>query len=108
MRSIRLLLFVLLAGALLVTSAQLAMAQTAETGALTGTVTDQSGGVIAGATVTITSLSTGQSRTTTTDSTGSYKFGLLNPDNYKVTFSEAVSKRKKCLRSRFTLRRPQF
>ncbi len=87
MKSIRLLLFALLAAALLMTSAQFAMAQTAETGALTGTVTDQSGGVIAGATVTITSLSTGQSRTTTTDSSGSYKFGLLNPDNYKVTFS---------------------
>jgi hypothetical protein len=87
MKSIRMLLLVLLAVGLFATGAQIAMAQTLETGALTGTVTDASGGVIAGATVTITSLSTGQSRTTTTDSSGSYRFGLLNPDNYKVTFS---------------------
>ena len=61
-------------------------AQTAETGALTGTVSDPSGGVVSGATVTITSIATGQSRSTTTDSSGSYKFGLLTPGDYKVTF----------------------
>ena len=42
-------------------------AQSASTGALTGVVTDPSGGSITGATVTATSLGTGQSRTTTTD-----------------------------------------
>jgi Carboxypeptidase regulatory-like domain len=73
--------------ALLTACAPLAFGQTPETGALTGTVTDPSGAVISGATVTITSVSTGQSRTTTTDSSGLYKFGLLNPDSYKVTFS---------------------
>ena len=36
-----------------------AWAQSATTGALTGTVTDPSGGVIVGATVTVTSRSTG-------------------------------------------------
>src|ERR1700691_4432094 len=48
-------------------------AQSASTGGLTGTVTDPSGGSISGATVTATSLGTGQSRTTTTDASGSYK-----------------------------------
>jgi Carboxypeptidase regulatory-like domain len=64
-------------------------AQTAETGALTGTVTDPSGAVITGATVTITNIGTGQSRTTTTDANGSYKFSLLPPGNYSVKFSAA-------------------
>jgi hypothetical protein len=71
----------------LCTSASLA--QTSETGALTGTVTDPSGAVIAGAAVTVTNVGTGQSRTTTTDANGSYKFSLLPPGNYSVKFSAA-------------------
>src|ERR1700728_6716 len=57
------------------------------TGSLTGTVTDPSGGVVSGATVTATNVGTGQSRTTTTDSSGSYKFALLPPGYYSVSFS---------------------
>ena len=49
------------------------LAQSASTGALTGTVTDPSGAVISGATVTATNLATGQSRDTTTDASGLYK-----------------------------------
>src|SRR5271168_775235 len=64
-------------------------AQSGSTGALTGTVSDSSGGVIAGATVTVTSLGTGQSRNATTDPNGSYKFSLLPPGNYSVKFSAA-------------------
>ena len=63
------------------------MAQTAETGALTGTVTDPSGAIIAGASVTVTNLATGQSRVATTDANGSYKFSLLPPGNYSLKFS---------------------
>ena len=61
-------------------------AQTSNTGALTGTVTDPSGGVIVGATVTVTNLATGQMRTATTNSTGSYQISLLPPGNYSVRF----------------------
>ncbi len=64
-----------------------ALAQSASTGALAGTVTDPSGAVIAGASVTATSLATGQSRTATTDANGLYKFSLLPPGNYSVNFS---------------------
>jgi hypothetical protein len=70
-------------------SASSALAQTAGTGALTGTVTDPSGAVISGATVTATNLGTGQTRTTTTDASGSYKFSLLPPGNYSVQLSAA-------------------
>jgi hypothetical protein len=63
------------------------LAQSATTGALTGTVTDPSGAIISGATVAATSLATGQSRDTTTDSSGSYRFSLLPPGDYSVKFS---------------------
>ena len=62
------------------------LSQTASTGALTGTVKDSSGAVVPNATVTATSLGTDQSRTTTTDAGGVYKFGFLPPDNYKLKF----------------------
>ena len=64
-----------------------ATAQSASTGAITGTVTDPSGAVISGASVSTTNLATGQSRQTTTDSNGLYKFSLLSPGNYSVKFS---------------------
>ena len=60
--------------------------QSAATGALTGTVKDSSGAVVPNATVTATSLGTDQSRATTTDAGGVYKFGFLPPDNYKLKF----------------------
>jgi Carboxypeptidase regulatory-like domain len=65
------------------------MAQTAGTGALTGTVTDSSGAVVPNATVTATSVDTGQGRTATTGADGTYKINLLNPGNYRVTFEAA-------------------
>ncbi len=61
-------------------------AQTSNTGALAGTVTDPSGGVIVGATVTVTNLATGQMRTATTSSSGAYQISLLPPGNYSVRF----------------------
>ncbi len=80
--------FLLLVAAMLfVLNAAPLMAQSSTTGGLTGTVTDPSGAIIAGATVTIANLGTGQTRTVTTDANGSYKFTQLQPGNYSVTFS---------------------
>jgi len=62
-------------------------AQSATTGALTGTITDPSGGVISGATVTATNTATGQARTAMTDASGVYKFSLLPVGSYSVKFS---------------------
>lgn len=64
-----------------------AMAQSSGTSGLTGTVTDPSGAAIPNVTVTLTSNSTGQVRTATTGTDGSYKFSLLPPGDYKVRFS---------------------
>jgi len=61
-------------------------AQTAGTGALTGTVTDPSGSAIPGATITATNTGNGQSRAATTGENGSYRLSLLPPGNYRVKF----------------------
>jgi Carboxypeptidase regulatory-like domain len=65
-----------------------ARAQSGGTGALTVTVSDPSGGVIAGATVAI-SNGAAVSRTQTTSGSGSYTFTLLPPGTYKVSISAA-------------------
>jgi hypothetical protein len=49
-----------------------------------GTITDPSGAVVAGATVTITNLQTNQSRSQVTKSSGTYSFELIPPGEYKV------------------------
>jgi len=61
------------------------MAQSLVSGDLTGTVTDPSGAVVSGATVTLKSDATGATRTTTTNATGAYRFALLPPGNYSVS-----------------------
>ncbi len=63
------------------------MAQTAATGSLQGTVTDASGAVIPNATVTLTSVGTGQERTATTGGDGTYRFPLIQPGAYKLKFA---------------------
>ncbi len=61
------------------------MAQSLVSGDLTGTVTDPSGAVVPNATVTLKNSATGASRTTTSTSSGAYRFSLLPPGNYTVT-----------------------
>ena len=63
------------------------MAQSSGTSGLTGTITDPSGAAIPNVSVTLTSNATGQTRTTTSDSDGTYKFALLPPGDYKVRFA---------------------
>ena len=65
------------------------LAQTAGTGALTGTLTDPSGAVIANATVTLTNNGTQETRKVTTGGDGTYRFALLPPADYRVKFSAA-------------------
>jgi hypothetical protein len=64
-------------------------AQSAGTGALTGTVKDPSGAVIANVTVTITNTATNAARTTVTGGDGVYRFTLIPPGNYSVKFAAA-------------------
>jgi hypothetical protein len=54
------------------------------TGRILGIVTDQSGGVVAGATVTITDVQRGAKRSTSTDASGQYVAPELPPGVYTV------------------------
>ncbi len=65
-----------------------ARAQTAATGQIAGTVSDPSGAVIGGATVTVKSTDTGFVRTVATNDSGSYVVPLLPPGRYAVTVTE--------------------
>jgi len=64
-----------------------AHAQTAQTGALGGMVTDPSGSVLPGVGITVTNTSTGQVRTAATQGNGRYLVPLLPPGIYKVEAS---------------------
>ena len=68
----------------LVLNASVLFGQTAQTGALAGTVTDPTGRVVAGVTVTVTNTSTGQARMAITQTNGKYLVPLLPPDVYRV------------------------
>jgi hypothetical protein len=58
------------------------------TGAVTGKAMDGSGGLIPGVEVSVTSPSMiGGARSAPTDETGSYRFTLLPPGQYRVTFA---------------------
>ena|SRR5208337_1976154 len=64
------------------------IAQTSGKGALTGRVTDASGGAVANATVTATNVETGQTQSATTGPNGTYKLDVA-PGNYRVQFEAA-------------------
>jgi hypothetical protein len=87
MRSVRFFVCILLLITVSIVFTPSLLAQSAGTGALTGTVRDASGGVIPGVMVTLTSADTNQTRTTITGEEGNYRFALLPPGNYAVRFS---------------------
>ena len=55
------------------------------TGTILGTVTDASGAVLPGVTVTVKNIDTSQARTIVSDAAGSYRAALLPPGRYEVT-----------------------
>ena len=60
-----------------------------DTGSIVGVVRDQSGAVIAGATVTLKNTATGVSRVATTNEGGEYLFAAIIPGVYSVQASAA-------------------
>jgi hypothetical protein len=62
-----------------------AFAQTAGKGALTGTITDESGAVVSGGTVKATNLATNVTSQTTSTDAGLYRFNDLTAGEYTVT-----------------------
>ena len=55
------------------------------TASVAGKVSDATGGVLPGVTVTVTSLATNQQRTVVTNEEGVYRFAGLPPGNYSIT-----------------------
>ncbi|HEV7765812.1 MAG TPA: TonB-dependent receptor [Thermoanaerobaculia bacterium] len=70
--------------ALLVTLISVPLAAQDFRGAITGTVTDSSGAVLPGVTVTVTNVDTNLASNTVTDSRGFYQVRYLNSGNYSV------------------------
>jgi hypothetical protein len=58
-----------------------------ETGQVSGTVVDQSGAVIPGASITVKSLATNNTRATVSSSTGAYQVQGLEPATYQITIT---------------------
>lgn len=59
------------------------------TGTISGTVSDSTGAVVPGATVTVRNVETGISRTVTTDAAGRYRAPQLGLGNYEVSAESA-------------------
>ena len=64
--------------------AQLSAQNVVLTGALSGRVTDQSGAVVAGASLAVQNLQTGVSQSAETNHTGLYRFPVLTPGFYSI------------------------
>jgi outer membrane receptor protein involved in Fe transport len=72
--------------AIMLVSGAIASAQV-ESGQIAGTVTDQSGAVVAGASVTLKNVATGAVRTTQTTATGAFLVSGLEPASYQITIN---------------------
>ena len=70
-----------------------AFTQSQTTGRISGTVKDQSGAVIAGAEVTVTSLATTEERKVITAAQGNYDVLLLSPGTYRMSVTANGFKR---------------
>src|SRR5712691_6569114 len=73
-----------LGGTLLLLLVSLPAFSQGSAGRIVGTITDQTGGAISGATVTILDVQRGTTRTLTTDDSGAYNAPNLIPGTYKV------------------------
>src|SRR5580692_862724 len=75
--------------AFLTLSATLAFAQATSTGTVTGVVTDPSGAVVSGATITLIDTTTGTRRSTVTNEHGQYVLINVPPATYNVSSTMA-------------------
>src|SRR2546425_1673159 len=65
-------------------TATIAHSQAAFTGTILGVVTDQSGGVLPGASVTVVNEGTGEKQSFLTDDSGTYVISNLKPGSYRL------------------------
>lgn len=74
---------------ILISAFSFADAQATDNGSMSGTVADQNGAVVTGATVTIRNTSTGLTRTATVSPNGGWNFSVLPLGEYEVTATAA-------------------
>jgi hypothetical protein len=86
-RSVKSALFLLLAIGLLCTLPL--WGQSASSGTVSGGISDPSGAVVAGATVTLTDTATNISRSASSNASGRYFFADVTPSDYTVTVAKA-------------------
>src|ERR1019366_478512 len=76
---------VLMVAILLLASAVPAGAQVTSAGQINGVVTDKTGAVVPGATITLTDTSTQEQRNSTSNAAGQYVFVNVPPGKYNIT-----------------------
>jgi hypothetical protein len=86
-KPLRMLLAVLCAGLALALLSPQALRAQADLGSISGTVTDVTGAVVAGAKVSVTNNETGAQRVSVTNSTGGYSVNQLNPGSYQLSIA---------------------
>ncbi|HZI50068.1 MAG TPA: carboxypeptidase-like regulatory domain-containing protein, partial [Pyrinomonadaceae bacterium] len=69
------------------------LCQTSSTGALTGTLTDANGGVVAGVQVSAINEATGERREVVSQDNGTYMVALIPPGSYRLEFSRTGFKK---------------
>jgi hypothetical protein len=84
LRSATILLFAVLA---LLISSEVALTQTASTGAISGTVSDARGAVVAGVEIELRSPATAQTQKQLTNASGQYVFSRVQPGEYTLRFT---------------------
>jgi outer membrane receptor protein involved in Fe transport len=69
-------------------AAPITWSQSIVTGGISGVVTDPTGAGVAGASLTMRSLATGETFNATSSSNGEYQFALLKPGDYKLSVTK--------------------
>src|SRR5688572_26027509 len=91
---LQLLICAIAFGLLLAASMPSAVAQSqASNGQIEGTVSDQNNAAVSDATITVTNIETGATRTVTSDESGVYHFPLLPLGTYRLTAEAANFKK---------------
>lgn len=80
---------IVLATILLACATPIVSAQSTNSGNIRGSVTDTTGAIIPGVTVTVTDVDKGVTKTYTTDAAGLYDTGPIVADHYKLTFAKS-------------------
>src|SRR5215469_223036 len=65
-----------------------ALAQSANSGTVSGTIVDPSNAIVVDATITLTNTATNAARTTKTNKTGQYVFAFVDPGTYTISVSK--------------------